>query len=80
VGGPASHIEPKPVQKPRPPVLLGGYSDATLERVGRRADGWLAVGFPVPRLREMWKKSHTALEAGHDPAAAGDGRTSETRC
>ena len=41
---PASRIEPKPVQRPRPPIYLGGFSQAALERVGRRADGWVAPG------------------------------------
>ena len=31
---------PKPLQQPRPPVLIGGESDAALRRVARYADGW----------------------------------------
>src|SRR5690606_31058216 len=36
---------PKPVQKPHPPILLGGESDHTLRRVMVFCDGWF------PRLR-----------------------------
>ena len=32
---------PKPVQKPHPPVLLGGETDYTLQRVVDYCDGWL---------------------------------------
>ncbi|MGH2929614.1 MAG: LLM class F420-dependent oxidoreductase, partial [Solirubrobacteraceae bacterium] len=35
---------PKPVQKPYPPVLLGGNGPRTLQRVVRYADGWLPNG------------------------------------
>ena len=31
---------PKPVQKPNPPVLLGGETDYTLKRVVEYCDGW----------------------------------------
>jgi len=32
---------PKPVQKPHPPIILGGESDYTLRRVVEFCDGWL---------------------------------------
>jgi probable F420-dependent oxidoreductase len=32
---------PKPVQRPGPPVLLGGMSRPAMERAGRLADGWI---------------------------------------
>ena len=33
--------QPNPARKPHTPILLGGYSDAVLERVGRHCQGWL---------------------------------------
>lgn len=33
-------LEPKPVQKPHPPIWIGGSSDAALRRVVRIGDGW----------------------------------------
>ncbi|MEV4258176.1 TIGR03619 family F420-dependent LLM class oxidoreductase, partial [Spirillospora sp. NPDC049652] len=33
-------MEPKPVQKPGPPVLLGGAADAAVRRAGRLGAGW----------------------------------------
>ncbi len=37
-------FEPKPVQKPGPPIEIGGTSDAAVERAARLGDGWLATG------------------------------------
>jgi probable F420-dependent oxidoreductase len=38
---PAGRQDPRPVQKPGPPVLLGGMSRPAMERAGRIADGWI---------------------------------------
>jgi len=38
---PAGRQQPKPVQQPGPPVLLGGMSRPAMERAGRLADGWI---------------------------------------
>ena len=35
---------PKPVQKPRPPILVGGMTKGSLRRTARRGDGWIAMG------------------------------------
>jgi len=36
-------FEPKPTQKPHPPLYIGGESPAALSRVVRLGDGWLGV-------------------------------------
>ena len=36
-------VEPKPVQKPHPPILIGADSKWTLPRVVEYADGWLPI-------------------------------------
>ncbi len=46
----ASHLRPKPVQKPHPPILIGGDSDATVKRVIRHQAGWMSNPLPVERL------------------------------
>ena len=35
---------PKPLQKPHPPILLGGETDYTLRRVVEYCDGWFPRG------------------------------------
>jgi len=56
---------PKPVQKPHPPVILGGAGPNILERVVRYADGWMPnrgdVYERIPELQRM------ADEAGRGP-------------
>jgi probable F420-dependent oxidoreductase len=37
---PACHQYPKPVQKPHPPIYVGGESRAALRRVAEYGDGW----------------------------------------
>jgi probable F420-dependent oxidoreductase len=39
---PPSRIAPRPVQQPRPPLLLGGTAAPALRRAGRRGDGWVS--------------------------------------
>jgi probable F420-dependent oxidoreductase len=53
-------FEPKPVQRPWPPVLVGGESDAALRRAARFGDGWIGMGHtfgsvvgPVEKLRKL---------------------------
>jgi probable F420-dependent oxidoreductase len=39
---PASTIAPRCVQRPRPPILIGGSAPAALQRAGTRGDGWIS--------------------------------------
>ncbi|MGH9913366.1 MAG: TIGR03619 family F420-dependent LLM class oxidoreductase, partial [Nitrososphaeraceae archaeon] len=52
---PASKIGPKPVQKPHPPMLLGGFSPKTFSRIVNYANGWIGVaGFgPLEQLEQV---------------------------
>ena len=38
------YFEPKPIAKPNPPILFGGYSEKALRRAVRLGDGWLSGG------------------------------------
>jgi probable F420-dependent oxidoreductase len=51
---PSSKIGPKPVQKPHPPVLLGGFTPRTFSRIVNYANGWIGVaGFgPLEQLEQ----------------------------
>jgi probable F420-dependent oxidoreductase len=62
-------FEPKPVQQPRPPVLVGGESTAALRRAAVLADGWIGMGHtlesapaPIARLRALRAESNRAGE------------------
>lgn len=43
---------PGSVQRPHPPILIGGTSNPALRRVARLGDGWLSTGLPPERLGE----------------------------
>jgi probable F420-dependent oxidoreductase len=47
----SSFLRPKPVQKPYPPIVIGGDSDATVKRVIRHGAGWISNPAPVEHLR-----------------------------
>lgn len=68
---PPSRMAPKPVQKPGPPVLLGGSAERPLRRAGRLAAGWLSrSATDLSRIREQITIVRDAAEAaGRDPAA-----------
>jgi probable F420-dependent oxidoreductase len=69
---PGSEVLPRPVQRPRPPILMGGVVPEALKRAGRIADGWISysvadlarIGEPIGMVRQG------AEEAGRDPASA----------
>jgi probable F420-dependent oxidoreductase len=55
---------PKPVQKPHPPVLLGGSGPKILERVVRYADGWMPNrGHAIERIPELQELARAAGRA-----------------
>ena len=39
-------LAPRPVQRPRPPIWVGGSSKPALRRVAARGDGWIPQGTP----------------------------------
>jgi probable F420-dependent oxidoreductase len=66
---PPGRQEPKPVQRPGPPILLGGMSRAAMERAGRIADGWMTSSrADLSRISENIKVVRdAAAAAGRDP-------------
>ena len=49
--------EPKPVQRPHPPILIGGYGERTLRVVAEHADIWNVPGPPFVSIEELRRKS-----------------------
>ena len=53
-------FEPKPVQQPHPPVIVGGESPPALRRAARVGDGWIgldhtleSISAPIEKLRAL---------------------------
>src|SRR5262245_21718385 len=67
---PPGRQEPRPVQRPGPPVLIGGMSRAAMERAGRIGDGWVtASSADLSTIAESAKVVQTAARAaGRSPA------------
>ena len=65
---PRSYVRPKPVQRPRPPLLLGGYSEGVLRRAAALADGYTGGNIPVADLAGVVARVQAAARAaGRDP-------------
>ena len=65
---PASRIAPKPVQKPHPPILIGGYSDGVFRRAVTIGDGYTGGNIPLADLAGLVRRLRDeAARAGRDP-------------
>jgi probable F420-dependent oxidoreductase len=68
---------PKPVQKPHPPIWVGGESGPALRRAARLGDAWYPIGSnnkhlldTLPRYRAgIDRLRRFTAEAGRDPAS-----------
>lgn len=62
--------EPKPVQRPHPPVVIGGEKPKMLRVVARHADEWNAtsVGDPQAWAQMSARLDDACREVGRDPA------------
>ncbi len=61
-------FEPKPVQRPWPPILVGGESRAALGRAARLGDGWIGMNHDFDSGARQITELHALLaEQGRDP-------------
>ncbi|MFI5506301.1 LLM class F420-dependent oxidoreductase [Mycobacterium sp. NPDC051804] len=60
----SSYLRPKPMQKPHPPIYIGGDSAATVKRIIRHEAGWISNAFPAEHLAK--RISQLRDGAGHD--------------
>jgi len=69
-------MEPKPIQRPHPPIWIGSWgSDRGLRRVARYGDGWMASAYNITpeSFSERWKKLlYYVEEMGKDPGSMGN--------
>ena len=64
-----AEVYPKPVQKPHPPVWVGGWMDQAAVRAGRYGEGWIPGWLsPKEMARGCEILRNTAEDAGRDPA------------
>jgi probable F420-dependent oxidoreductase len=63
-------FEPKPIQKPHPPIVFGGETEAALRRAAALGDGWYGVGHSPQSARTQVDKLQSGLAgAGRADAA-----------
>ena len=62
-----ARMDPKPVQSPHIPLIIGGFSPAALKRTARFGQGWLGFGLNPAMTEQMLK--------GIDAALAEEGRS-----
>ena len=62
-------MQPRPLQKPRIPVFLGGHSEPAMRRAIKLADGWMAAGSTGSEesIVDLAKMHDYLVEAGRDP-------------
>ena len=61
---------PKPVQKPYPPILIGGMAPNVLKRIVAHADGWLPNRVTPQEIENSRKELATlCADVGRDPAS-----------
>ena len=69
-------FHPKPIQKPHPPIWVGGHTRAAIRRTAELGDGWIPIGLRPPAIlepEEMGQKINQIREmaekAGRSPDA-----------
>jgi probable F420-dependent oxidoreductase len=55
-------FEPKPVQKPHPPIWVGGESGPALRRTARLGDGWYPIGTNPQHRLDSLKRLQAGVE------------------
>jgi probable F420-dependent oxidoreductase len=71
---PASKIAPKPLQKPHPPLMIGGFSPKIFSRIVKYTQGWIgAAGFgPLNQLeQQIIALKEVARKLDKDPSKVG---------
>jgi alkanesulfonate monooxygenase SsuD/methylene tetrahydromethanopterin reductase-like flavin-dependent oxidoreductase (luciferase family) len=54
-------MDPKPVQKPHVPIIVGGYADAAFRRAVRFGAGWYGFNRDIAGTRDMLARLDAAF-------------------
>jgi probable F420-dependent oxidoreductase len=57
------HCQPPSIQRPHPPIVIGGISNRALRRVAEHGNGWLSVSLDPDRIPERLNKLSQLCEA-----------------
>lgn len=60
---PRMRMDPKPVQRPHPPIVVGGNSEATIRRIVAHGDGWAGYNLTLDEVARFIDRLGAALEA-----------------
>ncbi len=63
-------INPRPIQRPRPQILIGAQSESAIRRAGRIGDGWIVP--PGIRDQELEKLAFIFREEARNNGTSGD--------
>ena len=63
--------EPRPVQKPHPPIIVGGQSRSAARRTVRYGDGWYGFMMTIEQTEEVKRLLQIYLDRGDRPAELG---------
>jgi probable F420-dependent oxidoreductase len=62
-------MQPRPVQRPRIPIIVGGTSPAAIRRVVARGDGWYVIHRDLDHFKELMGRLRAECDRqGRDPA------------
>ena len=72
-------VDPKPVQKPHPPIWVGGETGPSMRRAARVGDVWYPIGSNKANMLDTLPRPQAGIarmreltgQAGRDPAAMG---------
>ena len=66
-----SGFQPKPVQKPHPPIWIGGHTGPAIRRAAKYGDGWMPIGLRPPAILEPEELGGKIAQLRRSTARAG---------